>query len=147
MPTRVKFQELADRRLSEAKVLLTASQYEGAFYLAGYAVECGLKAAVCNTLQTDIFEESPELQKGFKTHRLDHLIVLSGLSKRLSADAGNDPGLSLAANLFTLPPFNVFRWEGWSEEIRYNSEVCEQMICEQFVEHVEQFLVWLRKHW
>jgi HEPN domain-containing protein len=38
------FQELALVRLNEAKVLLDAGHFDGAYYLAGYAVECALKA-------------------------------------------------------------------------------------------------------
>lgn len=33
-------------RLKEAKALLDAGLYDGAYYLAGYAVECGLKACI-----------------------------------------------------------------------------------------------------
>jgi HEPN domain-containing protein len=38
------FQQLADVRIAEAAVLLAQGNYDGAYYLAGYAVECGLKA-------------------------------------------------------------------------------------------------------
>jgi len=40
---RADFQQLADERISEAAVLLAASKFSGAYYLAGYAVECALK--------------------------------------------------------------------------------------------------------
>ena len=39
-------QLLANIRLDEAKALLAASLPAGAYYLAGYAVECGLKACI-----------------------------------------------------------------------------------------------------
>jgi HEPN domain-containing protein len=39
-------QKLASLRLREAKALLAAGFPEGAYYLAGYAVECALKACL-----------------------------------------------------------------------------------------------------
>ena len=36
--SRTDFQQMADERLSEAKLLLDAGKWSGAYYLAGYAV-------------------------------------------------------------------------------------------------------------
>jgi hypothetical protein len=38
------FQKLATIRLAEEKILLRNKQYAGAYYLAGYSIECALKA-------------------------------------------------------------------------------------------------------
>lgn len=43
---RVDFRQLAGLRIAEAKVLLDNNLYAGAYYLAGYAVECALKACI-----------------------------------------------------------------------------------------------------
>ena len=43
---RSDFQKLAEIRIAEAEILLKAKKYDGAYYLAGYAVECALKACV-----------------------------------------------------------------------------------------------------
>jgi hypothetical protein len=43
---RAEFQKLSDLRLHESKALLTAGLPQGAYYLAGYAVECALKACI-----------------------------------------------------------------------------------------------------
>jgi HEPN domain-containing protein len=43
---RTDLQTLARLRLTEAKVLLRAGQHAGAYYLAGYVIECALKACV-----------------------------------------------------------------------------------------------------
>jgi hypothetical protein len=37
------FQLLADKRMKEARVLLAAGEQDGAYYLGGYAVECGIR--------------------------------------------------------------------------------------------------------
>jgi len=41
--TKAEFQELAEQRLAEAKALLDQGQWDGAYYLAGYAVELALE--------------------------------------------------------------------------------------------------------
>lgn len=147
MPTRSEFQILSNRRLVEAKALQSVGHYGAAFYLAGYAVECGLKSAVCNTLQIDVFNLSTELHKGFKTHRLDHLIVLSGLSKKLVEDTTTDEELSFAANPFVRAPDRIANWESWSEEVRYNVADCNSAACNNFIDNVEIFLSWLKDRW
>src|SRR5688572_16642943 len=44
--TRVEWQQLAERWLVDAKRLLDDHRWSAAYYLAGYAVECGLKACI-----------------------------------------------------------------------------------------------------
>jgi HEPN domain-containing protein len=39
-------QDLSKVRLKEATALLNLRMYDGAYYLAGYAVECALKACI-----------------------------------------------------------------------------------------------------
>ncbi|WP_367997183.1 HEPN domain-containing protein [Planktothrix pseudagardhii] len=43
---RQDFQDLAETRRKEAKVLLDNHQYSGAYYLSGYVIECALKACI-----------------------------------------------------------------------------------------------------
>lgn len=43
---RKELQELSRIRLTEAKGLLALGLWDGAYYLAGYAVECALKAYI-----------------------------------------------------------------------------------------------------
>lgn len=147
MPGRAEFQTLANNRLNEAKTLQSAGHHEAAFYLAGYAVECGLKAAVCRTLQIDIFNMPTDIHKGFKTHRLDYLIVLAGLSQRLATDLATDESLSIAANLFLKPPSGVERWQSWSEEVRYNVIPCKSTDSQDFIDNTDYFISWLKNHW
>jgi hypothetical protein len=40
--TRADFQQLSESRLEEAATLLANGHAAGAYYLAGYAVECGV---------------------------------------------------------------------------------------------------------
>ncbi len=72
--------EIAESRLAEAAVLLTAKHYSAAVYLAGYAVECYLKYAICVTLDWDA------LYGMFKVHDLEGLLLYSGLDRALRQD-------------------------------------------------------------
>ena len=43
----------ANRRMTEAEILRKAAQTTGAVYLAGYGVECKLKAVILGSLATE----------------------------------------------------------------------------------------------
>jgi len=108
--SRAEFQELSEQRLAEAKVLLDQGKWDGAYYLAGYAVELALKACIIKALlATDEFPE-----KGFTndcyTHAVGKLVKLAKLkdAQKIATDADPD----LLAN-WTLA-------EAWSEEKRYH---------------------------
>lgn len=48
---RKDFQDLAMVRVREAEMLLAAGLFDGAYYLAGLAVECALKACIAKATQ------------------------------------------------------------------------------------------------
>ena len=48
--TRKDFQQLARVRLKEAKALLNLEHFACAYYLAGYVIECALKACIAKSL-------------------------------------------------------------------------------------------------
>ncbi len=43
---RATLQQLSDERIGDARALLAANQWLGAYSLAGYALECALKSCV-----------------------------------------------------------------------------------------------------
>jgi HEPN domain-containing protein len=51
---RTDFQEIAELRLKESKALLATGFAEGAYYLAGYAVECALKSCIAKSTENMI---------------------------------------------------------------------------------------------
>lgn len=59
-----------------------ASRFDGSVYLCGYAMELGLKARICRTLQWDQYPTSKEYSS-FKTHDLDVLLHLTGLEDKI----------------------------------------------------------------
>ena len=105
---RADFQQLAELRLREAQALLAADFPEGAYYLAGYAVECALKACIANRTREHDFAEK-KVVIGSYTHDLGKLLDLAGLSDLLKNDVVGNIELKLD-------------WEtvrDWSEQSRY----------------------------
>jgi HEPN domain-containing protein len=50
---RTDLQNLAEERLGDAEVLLASNRYSGAYYIVGYAVECGLKACIAKLTRAE----------------------------------------------------------------------------------------------
>jgi HEPN domain-containing protein len=48
---RADLQSLSNLRLADARALLSAGRFAAAYYLAGYAVECALKACIARAVQ------------------------------------------------------------------------------------------------
>lgn len=107
--------ELANRRIDEARVLLENNYYEGAIYLAGYAIELSLKSKICSLLDIpNLFSfRSNNIRKeylrSYKSHDLEQLILLSGLRNKFQ-DAKSE-------NLRLFENWSVVC--EWSEEKRY----------------------------
>ena len=84
------FQALAERRMREARILLAANEPDGAYYLGGYAVECGLKACIIKMLNaTDEWQERNFSDQCYR-HDLNGLLRLAGLGAALKAFPGVD---------------------------------------------------------
>jgi hypothetical protein len=104
--------KLAKFRFEEARVLLANNKPDGAVYLCGYALELILKRHIVLTLNWDGYPDTKSEfdQRGlssFKVHKLDNLLYLAGLEKRMKADTQ-----ALA------------RWQTaqtWNSEIRYKA--------------------------
>ena len=62
---RSELQRLSNERIEDAQALLAASRWAGAYYLAGYAVECALKACVMAYIERTgiIFEDKKYAEK------------------------------------------------------------------------------------
>jgi HEPN domain-containing protein len=101
------FQRLARVRLQDARVLLARRRYDAAYYLAGYAVECALKA--CIAKQTRRFDFPPRAIQDIYTHDLERLIRGADLADELRREIQ-------AERLFEA---NWAKVLDWTEESRY----------------------------
>lgn len=99
---------LARLRLAEARALLAGGYSSGAYYLAGYAVECGLKAVIAGQTREHEFPDKQRALDSF-VHDLEKLCRTARLNEQLRN--------ALLAN-----PRLKQNWEyviGWSESSRY----------------------------
>jgi HEPN domain-containing protein len=91
---RLQWQELARTRLREAKVLLSAREWSGAYYLSGYAVECGLKACASRTFPANAIPDKDAVLELYK-HKLESLLKATGLEPAFRAERRSDHLLDL----------------------------------------------------
>jgi HEPN domain-containing protein len=79
---RKDFQNLARIRIQEAKLLLKNRHYEGAYYLCGYGVECGLKACIAKKTKRHEFPDKNTVNASY-THDLSKLTKIAGINLSL----------------------------------------------------------------
>lgn len=94
----IEIRGLADTRLNEADLLCANGYCDGAFYLGGYAVELYLKARICEIVDVkNLYVSSQvkdtDLSRTFYTHKLDRLLLLSGLYTIFENERKRNPAL------------------------------------------------------
>ena len=112
---RAFFQRLAELRLREAKLLARENQPSGAYYVAGYAIECALKARIAAQFRENEIPDKNLVNKVY-THDLTELLRLAGLEAELNIARQNDAVLDR-------------RWsvvKNWNEQARYSTWTDQQ---------------------
>ena len=135
---RAELQRLAKQRISDAKVLLDARHWSGAYYLAGYAVECALKACIAKLMKSEEFPDKNFAEKCW-THNLPQLLGLAGLKADLDAAMQADP--DLADNWDTV--------KEWTESSRYarTPKADAEELYEAITDRKHGVLSWLNLRW
>jgi HEPN domain-containing protein len=130
---------LSRLRIREARVLLRAGSAHGAYYLAGYAVECALKACIARQFrQHDIPDR--KLVSDVYTHDVDKLLDLAGLRPTLQLEAAAHPPLQTNWNVV----------KDWKEVARYDPNISEQEAQDLYSACAARrygILAWLRNRW
>ncbi|MBO1515504.1 HEPN domain-containing protein [Metabacillus bambusae] len=128
---RGEFQELAHIRLTDAKVLLDNECYDGAYYLAGYVIECALKACIAKRTREFDFPDKQIVDKIY-SHKLTQLLSVIGIQ----------------------PPEDIeVNWavvKDWSEQHRYkrqHTEIEAKDMYEAVSDPDEGVLEWIKQHW
>ena len=132
--TRQDFQHLALERIDDAQALLQAQRYSGAYYVAGYAIECALKACIARQTRQDDFP--PRDAQRHYTHDVTKL----------------RDGAGLAQDHTEQPPALQANWavvKDWTEEARYQSFTQQQAaeLLTAINDPQNGVLQWLRGHW
>jgi hypothetical protein len=137
---RTELQQLAEDRIIDARILLDAGRWSGAYYMVGYVMECGLKSCVLAFVERtgEIFRDKKFSEKCF-THKLLELIELAGLK---------DIHLDLLKNNTDFAGF----WgnaKEWTEASRYQqtTEIKARALYEAITTDPNGVLPWIRMSW
>ena len=131
--SRTDFVRLLDLRLQEAKALLERNDWDGAYYLAGYAVEFALKIRIIGQLMASNSFPDKKLAENFYKHELTLLRKLAALDAEMDADAEVSPLWDIVKD--------------WSEQTRYALGKSEAEATGLLKAIDEGVLPWIKARW
>jgi HEPN domain-containing protein len=136
--TRNDLRRLARIRLKEAGILLREGCYDGAYYLAGYAAECALKACIAKATRRCEFPDLEKVRDSY-THKLLVLVKVAGLSAMLDAERSGDSAFEV----------NWTTAKDWSEDARYaeHGEKQARDLYRALTNKKPGVMRWIRQHW
>lgn len=129
---------MARTRLREAGLLLQADATDAAYYLAGCAVECALKACIARSFRRHAWPDRRFVQS-IHTHDLERLVELAGLGGQLEIEFRSDRHFR-------------DRWDivrSWNNDSRYHAwERAEAFSMHEAVANARHgVLRWIRRSW
>ncbi len=131
--SRADFEKLMALRMSEAKLLLDQKDWDGAYYLAGYAVEFALKVRIISQLmKSDSFPGRKQAEIFYK-HELTLLRTLADLDDEMKKDASV-----------------TLQWDiikDWSEQSRYEVGRMEPEARGLYDAIEKEVLPWIKARW
>ena len=131
--SRADFEKLMDLRLKEAKLLLDQKDWDGAYYLAGYAVEFALKVRIISQLmKSDSFPDK-KLAENFYKHELTLLRILAVLDDEMDKDAAVSDQWKTVKD--------------WSEQSRYQIGKTEKDATDLYEAIEKGVLPWIKARW
>lgn len=138
MITRSDLRDLARLRVKEAKTLVKNKCYSGAYYLAGYTIECALKACIAKKTKKSEFPDLETVKRSYQ-HIPEGLVSTSGLKIDLEKKILRDRHFAA-------------RWAivvQWKPESRY--EIKSQREAEGLLEAITDsrkgVLRWIGQYW
>lgn len=135
---RKQLQALSEIRLREAQALFRTKHFSGAYYLAGYAVECALKACIAKQIKRYEFPDKQRVMDSY-SHDLKKLAGLSTLLQSILDRAASNR--SFRTN-----------WEivcQWSEKSRYaiTDSIMAKELMDAIMEQDSGVMSWIRQYW
>jgi HEPN domain-containing protein len=132
---------MAEERVRDASSLLSTKRWSAAYYLAGYAVECGLKACILVYVKrhADVVFRERRFSEKCWTHDIEELVRLAGLEAARDADA--------SVNSALLRNWQVVK--DWSEIARYRrkTRLEAEKLYQAVTDTANGVLPWIRNHW
>jgi hypothetical protein len=135
---RKQLRALSEIRLLESQALFRARHFSGAYYLAGYAIECALKACIAKQFKRYEFPDRKRVNESY-THDLKALAKLSNINQAILAQASSDPGFQANWDLVTL----------WSEKSRYETadRAKAKSLLDAIMDTRSGVMPWIAQHW
>ncbi len=125
----------------DAKRLLDDHRWSAAYYLSGYAVECGLKSCILKRLSAtpEVIFESRRFSENCWTHDPGELLKLAGLESIMDADTTANPVLDR----------NWSEAKDWNEKRRYENIVYHRAkrLYAAIADKSNGVMQWIRGHW
>lgn len=125
-------------RIKEAILLLQGGYFSGAYYIAGYSVEIGLKGCISRTFDNDVLPDK-NFVNNIYSHDLNALVGLAGLKESLE-------NLKKENDAFNAHWALVSQWRA---ESRY--EIIEdfraQTLISAIIDSEAGIIPWISQHW
>jgi len=137
---RAELQKLARQRVRDSKALLEKECWAGAYYLAGYAIECALKSCIAKKTKRYDFPPDRKIINEIYTHSLTKLVEAAGLKTSLDSETAAFPELD--SNWNTV--------KDWSEDKRYSASISQHEALDLYIAITHRkhgILKWVRKCW
>jgi len=135
---RSDLQAYAQAKIDDAALLLANRRYSNAYYLAGYAVELGLKACIAAQITAETLPDKAFV-RSILQHNFRNLVGLAGLAGALKDEENQN------ANFAT----NWAIANQWEPDARY--EAFDPMSAQLLVQAVNDpnsgVLKWIKTHW
>lgn len=135
---RSDLQAMAEAKLQDANILFANKINSGAYYLAGYALEFGLKACISRQIGKEVIPDKSFITKVY-IHDLAELVKLAGLERDRRELAAKDHQFDSYWGIA----------KDWSEQSRYEvKQVADaQYLLEAILNEKHGVMQWIRKHW
>ncbi|WP_439541746.1 HEPN domain-containing protein [Hyphomicrobium sp.] len=136
--TRDQFRTLAQAKLDDAKNLFDLGSWGNAYYLAGYAIEFGLKAVIASSFRENTLPDKNLVNSAY-VHDIEKLVNTAGLTVALTQARQGDAALEI----------NWAVVKDWSEQSRY--EDATENEARELIAAIEDqqhgVLQWIAQHW
>lgn len=134
---RSELQRLALLRAEEADVLAKAHKEQGAYYLAGYAVECALKACIAKRTRRHQFPLGRDYVNKVYDHNLQELLKVADLQAALENEIKTNRDLQIYWGVV----------KDWDVASRYELMGRNGADMVTAVTARDGVLQWIKRHW
>ena len=143
LTSRAEWQTLAEDRILDASAHLVAGvdRWSAAFYLIGYAVECGLKSCVLVRVAAhpEVIYQDKKFSNDAWTHDIESLLVVADIKDVRDRDVKANAQLYL----------NWQRVKDWNEKSRYlqKTQTEAQRLFDAVTDPTAGVMQWIRARW